>query len=382
MSEFFVFPRMSSALARVRLEELASLSLREVRSRTSKISDLNHATWRPTGAHVKVEELSRFQDEVRALADEFGFPDSEKVAESTSDQLTPGFDERLISLFEEQLPSMTPAEAGHLGVWLFITAQILPDVALWRWRWKHPTADQPTPENGRLLSKRRNMFGYAWRHAHLLGSSLTNRLDKDARLNIIERPGLFHDRIFVRRFATALASELDSAGQARDRTRSRESIKRLFRLTGIVDHSTLPPEEVDVLIHEAIHGKTAKVADAPARGLQRFVESVAQHGISVDKYLVPSPAGSAVVQTLGVGVSEMVRSYAASPTASKAGILCLETLRLWDSVDADGRRIAIAACLYFLDPGDYKPDKEDSGFEDDLIVAEHALEAMKLTLLE
>lgn len=381
MSSLVVFPRISPGVAEVRLREFSELSLEVVRWRTSHI-DLAHATWRPTGNHVPVAGLEKFQSQVRELADRHGFPEEYAQKRNASDQksIVTGFDEDLVDLMSDVLADMTPAEAGQLGVWLYLTAYVTPDVALWRWPFEQSSDADRRSGNDRLLKIRRNLFRDAWRQSYLLTGAIVRQLDKDARVGITERPTLFNDQDIVQHYGKELVDGLRNRGVVADRDFSRDAAKRMFRVNGVIELGALTDQGRLQAVHDCVSGVSTARPETAASGLDHFTSQLDAADIEIQKYLRFAVPGQSQIAQIALAVREHMQAFSSNTNAQQSGQNCLRALDRWNTLTEEGRRIAVAASIYYLDATDHTPDGSADGFTDDVLVSKVALDALRFTV--
>ena len=238
MSGTNLYPRLPAGVALALIQEYLSLSLEELRQRSS----LEHAaaTFNPVGGRrVSQERLSTLRQGMRDAAGILGFP-------NPLGRRTGEFDRLYTELLYRGM-GIVPADAGHEGVWSFISLVLVPELSVWRY---------PNRNEERLRGLPRNTFRRLWWRAHTLGhtsDSATFRLSEDQLVQIEERPTIGGDP----RVSRALAASFESA-----RTRfpgisheelMREAAKYFIRL--------MPSISVYCLSDQQLHDLTTEVMD-------------------------------------------------------------------------------------------------------------------------
>jgi hypothetical protein len=234
-----VYPRLEMSAAVDLLVELSSLGSEELKDRSA----IEHfrASWYPTALdRVQVPQLEKLQSDIRAIAERFGYP-------ATQRRRSPSFTQFDQAVSVELLRSMdiVPADAAHEGVWSFLSLVLLPDVAFWRFPNSEGREDYE-----RLLGRPRNVFRRLWWRAYATGEAATQHLLEDEAVAIMERPTIGgHPRL-----ARAIAStHLKMIGNDSSTARTellRQVSKRLRRLAAVVTLSALGDEDLQALIDD------------------------------------------------------------------------------------------------------------------------------------
>jgi hypothetical protein len=237
MSGTLLYPRLPTAVALSLIRRFEPLSLEELREE----SELSHpsAVFNPVGGHrVSPARLELLRDGMRQLADDLGFPGELSGANRGN------FDR----LFAEALyrgMAIVPGDAGHEGVWSFLSLVLAPELPVWRF---------PGRTEERLRGQPRNAFRRLWWRAHMLGfgqDALLAQLTEDQLVQIEERPTIAGD-IYV---ARAVASQLVLARQRHTHIAQedlmRETAKHLIRLTPLVNIHALNEDQLSSLVAES-----------------------------------------------------------------------------------------------------------------------------------
>jgi hypothetical protein len=235
MSVQYVYPRLPRSVARRLLEDLAGMDLAAARAAAST----THAAAAPVATGpppVPSGVVDRLAAEVRALADDLGYPAPLPRAGVSR------FDQPCGDLLLEEM-RITPADAASEEVWSFITLVVLPDIALWRF-------PDLLPE--RFLGLPRNTFRRVWwRSFTLQGENLIlsggpEPLGEDELVNIFERSSLSRSATVARAMTRAVRG-LD--GERVSRTAAmRELAKRLRRLVSFMALDLMAADDLDHLV--------------------------------------------------------------------------------------------------------------------------------------
>ncbi|MGC5163019.1 DUF6339 family protein [Rhodococcus sp. DT1] len=268
-----LFPRLLPQVAAARHEELNGRDIGYLaeRSQTRDDSAVFVATG---GARVTSKELDGFRTEIRALAENCGFPGA------VTQQARNEFDLQAARYMHQEF-GMVPAEAASGDVWAFLALVLLPDVAYWRY---------PDPPKDRVLATdmTRHVFGRLWWRAHLV--YLAGHPDPYAGLEMIG--GEAFGQIYERRAALGASpavvrgillvwNELDKS--RRSRAVLRDFLKRLLRLRAFVSFEAQS---------EAGLSKTLRsVLNETLIALPGHDETKAQEGIESDGGELPESRG-------------------------------------------------------------------------------------------
>ena len=240
MSRFYVYPRMSRAVARPRVEEIRMASQVDPENLAEFVTFQDPRTVLPAtgGTSVSVETIA----DVRQAVSERLKPWVGRVVGSSSSD----FDRTLGAALHESL-QISPAEGSEEDVWTFLSVAVFPDVVYQRF---------PSLPDERILGVPRNVLRRAWLRYELLGDMLfagTPPLQEDELVGLLERTALVRNRSLMRCLADEI---LTYAG--RNRTAyTRRLLKKVTMSTG--------PLMLDVLDYQSLveHVRqcSAKVAD-------------------------------------------------------------------------------------------------------------------------
>ena len=189
-----LFPRLSKLDAERRLDQLSGLSIKELRIAKFEISD--QATFAQTGGRRMSEaELAKIWQSVTEIAKRFGFP------EPATEKKKAEFD-AICAVWLRHQANIAIGEGFRDGVWAFLTMELLPDVAAWRF---------PNRNSRRFLGGMRNTFQRLWRRAFLLDfeedaktlRQYLTQLQEDSFVQLVERPGSSANPYVASRIAAA-----------------------------------------------------------------------------------------------------------------------------------------------------------------------------------
>ena len=207
--------------------------------------NLDRCYWYPTAPEYQRaphDVLERLQSGVREIASRHGY--ASLLSEKSKAKGT--FDRDLVHEIT-QLAPLFPVEAAVEEVWNFVSLQLIPDVALWRW----PNVKQ-RDEYERILGRPRNVFRRLWWRAYIFGvgdGSVAELLLEDEAVAILERTSIGGNRRVSRIIAE---THLKRFGSARQRTDLlRDAMKRIRRFHAFVSFHSLSDCEIRSLVGEA-----------------------------------------------------------------------------------------------------------------------------------
>lgn len=234
-----LFPRLSKLAAERRFDEIRGLSIAALGIADVAITD--EATFAQTGGHrVTVGELSKIRQSVVKIAQRFGFPDS------GSEKTKAEFD-AICAVWLRKQAGVEVGEGFRDGVWAYLTIEVLPDVAAWRY---------PKKNSRRFIGGVRNTFQRLWRRAFLLDHAsdaktlrdyLTS-LQEDSFVQLIERPGSSANPYIASRIAAAWikASKCPEYGPMEGL--HRKVMKELTQIGAVISLDYLPEDELDSML--------------------------------------------------------------------------------------------------------------------------------------
>jgi hypothetical protein len=241
-SRFYV-PRLHREAARGLLAEFSDMSIAEMQARAEFESDKSYFyPTAPMGQRATVEMLGDFQQKMREIAKNHGYPESL----SPKDPRRTEFDREVVSHILEVAP-LIPAAASVEAVWSFLTLVVVPDVAFWRWP---NTRNRDDYE--RLLGYPRNVFRRLWWRAYTLGSgpgSVSDKIYEDEAVAILERTVIGGNRKVARIIAETHIRRF--AGERQRTNIMRDAMKRIRRLHAFISFHSLHEAEIHALVDEA-----------------------------------------------------------------------------------------------------------------------------------
>lgn len=228
-----MFPRLPMAAARARIGQLEGKTLDELGAMASASSA--EAIYPATGGtRFPTARLENLRIELLTCARELGFP-----SRVGSDPVR--FDFIAAPVLLKGL-SMRPGEACRTDVWSFVTLQLLPDIAVWRF---------PGVSERRLLGGVRNTFQRLWWRAYLLHDPQDTdpwrllRLPEDALVGLFERPAISSNPQVTRAIAKCVKVIVDTVPTSSRENAWRLAYKRIRQRMPLVNLEALEPEELD-----------------------------------------------------------------------------------------------------------------------------------------
>lgn len=234
-----LFPRLSKLEAERRFGEIEHLSVADLFVSDVRVSD--EATFAQTGGtRITREELKRIRQSVIKIAERFGFP------EAGNEKTRAEFDATCAVWLRKQA-NIESGEGFRDEVWAYLTIELLPDIAAWRF---------PNRNARRFLGGVRNAFQRLWRRAFLLDHAedakklrdYLKSLQEDSFVQLIERPGSSANPYIASRVAAAWvrASEVPELGPMEET--HRKVMKELTQVGAVICLDYLPECELDSLL--------------------------------------------------------------------------------------------------------------------------------------
>jgi hypothetical protein len=237
------FPRLQAVAARRLLAEYSGMTPQELAPRAELMS--NQCYWYPTApTSERLEEsaLVAFQDEIRSIAREHGYP---RVFPER-DQVFGRFDRAVVQRILRLTPMM-PSEAGVESVWSFLSLIVLPDVAFWRFPNRQEKDDYE-----RILGYPRNVFRRLWWRAFTLGDGAQEpgpNVLEDEAVAILERPTIGGNLVLARAIAETHVRRFEKSPRRTEIMR--DATKRIRRLHAFMVFHALTDSEVQSIVEEA-----------------------------------------------------------------------------------------------------------------------------------
>lgn len=175
-----LFPRFTKAAAEMRFEEIKERTIEELRATDTSVAD--NAFFTQTGGYrISAAELKAFRTSILEIAKEFGWPNQ-------GDEKSKAIFDAHCAVWLLDSSPIYSGEAFRDTVWSYLTIELLPDIAAWRF---------PGRNIRRFIGGVRNTFQRLWLRAFLLQKIGTRdelldhlmKLQEDTFLQLIERPG-------------------------------------------------------------------------------------------------------------------------------------------------------------------------------------------------
>lgn len=260
-----LYPRLPKLMALELAVQRAELS---VKALVELSTNLQHPSiqFAPSGGTRVTEEMLReLQTNLREIASRYGYPSRLRMKDSGD------FDKSCARFLYEKM-GIKPVEASNIGMWVYLTVVLLPDVV--RWRFFDPNGATSLERYiGSARGMRRNAFGRMWWRAHLFYLPinqddpylLIGALTEDDQIQISERPSLSGSPRLAREVAVSyltIQRFVQRQGLIIDRrVVLREALKRLSRLIPITLLDMLDEKEsqqvIDNVFRQTVESITA-----------------------------------------------------------------------------------------------------------------------------
>lgn len=236
-----LFPRFTKAAAEMRFEEIKGSTIEELGVADTSVSD--NAFFAQTGGHrISAEQLKTFRTSVLEIARGFGWPDQGDEKSKAS------FDAHCALWLLDASP-ICSGEAFRDSVWAYLTINLLPDVAAWRF---------PARNMRRFIGGVRNTFQRLWLRAFLLQEigdrdALLDhlmKLQEDTFLQLIERPGASANPHVSSRIAAAwvMASRLENSKPMEKVHRL--VMKEITQTGAVINLDSLESSQLDQMLND------------------------------------------------------------------------------------------------------------------------------------
>lgn len=250
-----LFPRLPGGVAISLAAQLAKQTPEELQMGSS--NQHTAMTFAPTGGNrVTPAELTELQGRIRKAAIDAGYPNASDTRKRNTFDATSG------RILYEQM-QITPTEASHQGVWMFMGCVLLPDVV--RWRFPGSASNNQTSTERFLGGNRgmRNTFGRVWWRAYTLHQEDTKKpyellhaLGEDELVQIMERPNIAGNPSLARQIGSSF---LTIYAQNKGVSRSdlfRDAMKRLRRQLPVISFDALDEtvlkEQIDTIFLDSV----------------------------------------------------------------------------------------------------------------------------------
>lgn len=187
---------------------------------------------------------------LRTTAGHHGYPDEVRG------QPLIRFDQEVAGPLHVALP-LSPWLAADEGVWAFMTLIVAPDVAVWRYRQRHPD---------RLLGGPRNVFRRLWWRAELLGDGPEDApavMGEDQLVGVMERTdAIGADPRIARAFCSAVIHAQRELPDVSPTLLQREASKWITRTTPLRVLGGLDDGELREVVTEAVRAAVSGLTAA------------------------------------------------------------------------------------------------------------------------
>lgn len=239
-----LFPRLSKLAAERRFEEIRGLAISELEIADLVISD--EATFAQTGGYrISTTQLMKIRKSVVKIAARFGFPDS--GTEKSKAQF-----DAICAVWLRKQAGIEVGEGFREGVWAYLTIEVMPDIAVWRF---------PQRNARRFFGGVRNTFERLWRRAFLLDYANDAKilreyltcLQEDSFVQLVERPGSSANPCISSRIAAAWVRASKNPEYGPMEGLHRRVMKELTQIGAVISLDYLPEAELDEML-DSLYG--------------------------------------------------------------------------------------------------------------------------------
>jgi hypothetical protein len=248
-----LYPRLRRISALEKFEIIRELPINALGARDCELSD--DATFAQTGGRrVTSRDLRRLRDFVEEIANRNGFPGA------VTDKERAVFD-AYCAVWLKRESGIPLGEAFRGGVWSYLTLEVLPDIAAWRFPGRAP---------GRFVGGARNTFQRLWLRAFLLDDS-TDRtllltymkeLKEDSFVQIVERPGSSANPEVATRIAAAWVRAAKHFGPGPMEEIHRKVMKEITQQGAVISFDSMRRADLDGYLDSVF----LEFGDVAARG--------------------------------------------------------------------------------------------------------------------
>ena len=244
---YYLYPRISKTYAVQLAKERVTLTVEELSQLSQEFSETNSWYAPVGGLRIDNAGLLEIQRLLRKIAADYGYPSVLRSKDSGS------FDKDCAKTLYENM-RIHPLEASSLGLWMYLTVVLVPDLVRWRFSFGNE-ATSLDRYIGSARGLRRNMLGRLWWRSHLFYYALNRDdpyvllsvLSEDDQIQISERPSLSGNP----RLAKEVAIGYLTAQRIVERQRLtverrlvlRDALKRLSRIVPITMLDMLDEDE-------------------------------------------------------------------------------------------------------------------------------------------
>ncbi|GAB4523345.1 MAG: hypothetical protein OHK0046_36920 [Anaerolineae bacterium] len=250
---YYLYPRIPKPYAVQLADHRANLPIQALIDLSENIDHPN-LRFAPTGG-TRIDEigLRNLQMLIRQTAAYYSYPSALRLKDAGV------FDKNCAKVLYENM-HIHPVEASSLGIWMYLTVVLLPDVVRWRFS---AGSENTSMERfiGSARGLRRNAFGRLWWRSHLFYYAvnksdpyvLLSALTEDDQIQISERPSLSGNPRLAKEVAVSylLAQrDIERQGLQIDRRAVlRDALKRLSRIIPITMLDMLDESESQQVIN-------------------------------------------------------------------------------------------------------------------------------------
>ena len=257
-------------------------------------------TYTPVGGQrIATSQLEQLRNDMLQLARKHGMPN--RIIEPSV------FEGRAAAVLRQALP-MSANEASHDEVWSYLTCCWLLDVAVWRFG-----ADA---DKRRFIGNvNRNTFRRLWWRAEIIGPDIDlTKFGEDELVNIMERSTIARDRHLARAVALEFLARVHEGAADSRMYLMREAMKRLLRLTPLVDFQALNEDQVRAVVDSCFTAAAEGLSGAESRGSGRHRQTIDPWAVQDIRELPPVSSGVTVIERLTIS------DKAAVNTATPEGV--------------------------------------------------------------
>lgn len=370
------FPMLSTAQALQLLAERSLMSQTELEGVAGP--ELEGASFYPlASSRVTVSELQELRNAVVACAGRHGYPNPQPPAARRS------FDQELVEVLHSTM-SVVRADAADDRVWSYLSLQLCPDVAFWRYptgRGAEPVGDG---DIDRLLGGVRHVFGRLWWRAEILTPEIARSLLEDEAVGLLERPTIGGYPSLARAVAARQLRATETLRGVKRQDIFRDVLKRLRREMGFTSVYMLDHGQIETMIDDLFDTSVAAIAGNPdpryelESSTEIFVRLCGESWAEVSALMAEPRWGEVLIlreQAASYLAGDAEKSMLATRLAADVSFL----LESWHDWTIEERTIAAAALRYFLLAQDSTPDDQPDGLADDDRVVGAAFSALRVS---
>jgi hypothetical protein len=234
-----LYPRLTKLAAERRFEDIRRLTIKKLAVDACTIPD--EATFAQTGGQPATpEQLKKIRQSIIKIAQRFGFPDAGNEKSKAE------FD-AICAVWLRKQAGIGYGEGFRDGMWAYLTIELLPDVAAWRF---------PQKNARRFLGGVRNTFQRLWRRAFLLDYAddaktlrqyLTS-LQEDSFVQLIERPGSSANPYVSSHVAAAWVRASKDPNSGPMEALHRKVMKELTQIGAVICLDYLPEKDLNAML--------------------------------------------------------------------------------------------------------------------------------------